>query len=250
MTDHPTGPLGPPYQGDPRRYEVDRWFTSERWLGQVVSGLVALVACWAVFVTVTNWHNYQVVERYVADPSDDVSALDRAELLVTIGSLGYAVFLVAAATCLVLWLWRVRWNSELFCRGEHRRGRSWVIAGWICPGVNLWFPKQVVEDVMVASDPRTPPSVTTLEGLRRPAVVWGWWGPWLTAAVIDLFVRVLLAGDDSTGELLGAAVLATFSTAALVVAGGFLIVIVRRVDDWQASRPWSPWWSRRVTDLS
>lgn len=249
MNDPTAGPLGqPPYERGPQRYDVDRWFSSERLLGQVTSVLVGLVACWSVFVTVTDWHNYNVVKQYVAEPAQDRSTVDRAELLVAIGAFGYAVFLVAAAVCLVLWLWRVRWNSELFCRAEHRRGRSWVIAGWICPGVNLWFPEQVVEDVMLASDPRTPPQTPTLDGLRAPAVVWGWWGPWLTAAVIELFVRVLLAGDDSVGELLGAAVLATFSAAALVIAAVFLVLIIRRVDDWQAARPWLPWWSRGVTD--
>jgi hypothetical protein len=32
-----------------------------------------------------------------------------------------------------------------------------VIGGWFCPVVNFWFPKQIVDDVIAASDPRTPP---------------------------------------------------------------------------------------------
>jgi hypothetical protein len=233
----------PPYGGGPGTPAVDRWFSSERFLGQVVSLLVALVACWAIFLTVSDWHSYQVVKRYVADPARDLSEAERADLMATIGAVGYAVFLLAAAVCFVLWLWRVRWNSELFCRAEHRRGRGWVIASWFCPGVNLWFPRQLVEDVMVASDPATPARTESLDGLPKPAIVWGWWAPWLVAAVIDLFVRVLLAGDDSTGELLGVAVLATVSAAALAASAGFLVLIIRQVDEWQAARPWTPWWA-------
>jgi hypothetical protein len=137
----------------------------------------------------------------------------------------------------------VRWNSELFCRAEQRRGRGWVFASWFCPGVNLWFPRQLVEDVMVASDPATPARTESLEPLPKPPIVWGWWAPLLVAAVIDLFIRVLLAGDDTTGELLGVAVLATISAAALVASAGFLVLIIRQVDDWQATRPWTPWWA-------
>lgn len=239
-----TGTPGfPPSGGNPRLPPADRWFSSERFLGQVVSLLVALVACWAIFLTVSDWHSYQVVKRYVADPNRDLSEAERADLVATIGAVGYGIFVAAAAICFVVWLWRVRWNSELFCRAEQRRSRGWVFTCWFCPGVNLWFPRQLVEDVMVASDPATPVRTESLQPLPKPPIVWGWWAPLLVAAVLDLFVRVLLAGDDTTGELLGVAVLATISAAALVASAGFLVLIIRQVDEWQETRPWTPWWA-------
>ena len=82
---------------------------------------------------------------------------------------------MAAGVVFIVWLWRARGNAELFCYGQHRRGRGWVIGGWFCPVVNFWFPKQIVDDVIAASDPPTPPRFPDLRRIPRHGLVLAWW---------------------------------------------------------------------------
>lgn len=247
----PTAPGQPPYRRTPTP-PTDRWFTNEGTLANVLSAVVALTAGWAVFVTVSQWHSLRVAKRYAADPARDLSEGERADQIATVSYIGYALLLTTVAVLLIVWLWRVRWNSELFCEAEHSRARGWVIGGWFCPGVNLWFPKQLVDDVLVASDPRTPARRQTLDGLRPPAAVWGWWLAWLFAAGTGQFAWVILAGGDPPDELVAVAVLATFSGAGVIVSAAYLVFVIRLVGELQTKRPWTPWWStedgRRVTD--
>jgi hypothetical protein len=79
---------------------------------------------------------------------------------------------LACVVVTLVWLYRARMNAEGLVR--HRRSKGWVVGGWFCPVVNLWFPLQVVEDVSRAD----------LPGDRRGAagiVLYGWWACWLLA---------------------------------------------------------------------
>ncbi|MGH3389485.1 MAG: DUF4328 domain-containing protein [Actinomadura sp.] len=64
------------------------------------------------------------------------------------------------------WLWRAHRQAA----NPRRYHRAWVIAGWLCPVLNLWLPALLVHDVWVNS------------GRHRPAerhwigtVVTAWW---------------------------------------------------------------------------
>lgn len=54
----------------------------------------------------------------------------------------------------VIWLMRARENAENLSPYPHRRTRGWLFGGWLVPVVNLWFPKQIVDDIWRASSPR------------------------------------------------------------------------------------------------
>ena len=109
----------------------------------------------------------------------------QAEADLISGSLGIvaALALLAAAVVFIVWLWRVRWNAEMFCRGEHRFTRGWVLGCWLCPVVNLWYPKQVVDDVVAASDPRTDPLTPLRKNIPGTQLVWAWWLTWVAGLV-------------------------------------------------------------------
>ncbi|MGX7826431.1 DUF4328 domain-containing protein [Actinokineospora sp. 24-640] len=74
----------------------------------------------------------------------------------------------------VVWLHRARSNVEGL--GGQRRHRAWVIWGWLCPVVNLWFPLQVVGDV--ARVDRHDEGAAGAAFLR-----YGWWACWVLAWV-------------------------------------------------------------------
>jgi hypothetical protein len=106
-------------------------------MGVGASILIGLVTVTAWATAWSDWYSYRTLETYGADPDK----LDEADLIS--GSLGIisALALFAAAAVFIIWLWRVRWNAEMFCRGQHRFTRGWVLGCWLVPVVNLWYPK-------------------------------------------------------------------------------------------------------------
>ncbi|HMI34910.1 MAG TPA: DUF4328 domain-containing protein [Propionibacteriaceae bacterium] len=160
-----------------------RSFASVHGLGTAVSSLICLVVLAQVVHAASYWYAYKVVKDYVEVPVKDLDRLDRADLVWILAVGGFWLALLAAGVVFIVWLWRARGNAELFCYGQHRRGRGWVIGGWFCPVVNFWFPKQIVDDVIAASDPRTPPLFPDLRRIPRHGLVLAWWLIWVAVEV-------------------------------------------------------------------
>ncbi|WP_328989704.1 DUF4328 domain-containing protein [Kribbella sp. NBC_01245] len=243
-----------PYRGEPwtdhRAYAVpaqpplDRWFSSERAIGIAAAVLIVAVTLISALTAVSDWHSFRVLRAYEAGPIRDAGQLQRADLIS--GSLWVvsSIVLMAAAMVFLIWLWRVRWNAEMFCQGSHRHTRGWVIGAWICPLVNLWWPKQVIDDVLAASDCRTPARIDSLRAVPHSALVRAWWIAGLTGFLLDNATnRRALIDDSSIGAILVNAVLSTGSALATAVAAVLVIMIIERVNSLQTERPWQPWWS-------
>jgi len=219
---------------------LDRWFSSEAAMGLAASILIGVVtvATWA-----TAWsdlYSYQTLKKY----GDDPDHLAEADLIS--GSLGIvaALALLAAAAVFIIWLWRVRWNAEMFCRGRHRLSRGWVLGSWICPLVNLWYPKQVVDDIVAASDPRTDPLRVSLEDIPGTRLVWGWWLTWVVGLVTGNIVqRGVLGGASQLGDLRTNVILSSVSALFTTCAAVLAVMLIQRIDELQTQRPWVPWWS-------
>lgn len=92
----------------------------------------------------------------------------------------------------VIWLSRAREKAESLSPFPHRRTRGWLVGGWLVPVVNLWFPKQIVDDLWRASDPR--------QDGRRPSIVLAWWVGFLATMIglpipISVLINTVDAGD-------------------------------------------------------
>jgi len=167
---------------EPLRY-AHRSFRSATGLGTAVSILICLVVLARAVLAASHWYTYKVVKDYVEGPVKDPDRLDRADLAGFLAFNGFLLAVLAAGVVFIVWLWRARGNAELFCSGRHRRGRSWVIGGWFCPVVNFWFPKQIVDDVIAASDSRTPPLFPDLRQIPPHDLVLAWWLIWVVTEV-------------------------------------------------------------------
>ena len=219
---------------------LDRWFTSEQAMGLSASILIGVdtLASWAS--AYADWHSYGALKTY---PDDDAK-LAQADLISGSSGIVSALALFAAAAVFIIWLWRVRWNAEMFCRGEHRLSRGWVLGSWICPVVNLWYPKWVVDDIVAASDPRTPPQTGSLRGIPGTRLVWAWWITWVVGLVLgNVAQRSSLDGVAQLGELRTNAVLSSISAVATTAAAVLAMVLIQRVNELQVRRPWTPWWA-------
>jgi len=180
-----------PYQVLPR-YRQLRTFAV---VAIVLMGLTALVA---VLQSVLMWRSYDEVKNFIflnltEDELDGaMSAAVGGGWVVNI--LGYLLF--GTAIAYLLWLWYARENTDFLnsplaprppvrpAQGLHRRSSGWVVGAWFCPIVQFWYPLQVVQDVVAASEPLEQPGAARSQQIRT--LIYSWWVGWVGYWVIIL----------------------------------------------------------------
>ncbi|MEV6417017.1 DUF4328 domain-containing protein [Kribbella sp. NPDC051718] len=220
-------------------------------VGKIAIGLLGASTVTHLLCTWSDWNTYGVVHSYLGGgPNVDDADLNRADSISRITSIPNVIISVAAAVVFVIWLWRVRVNSEVFCQADHRRSHGWVLASWFCPGPNLIYPKQIVDDIWLASDPKTPVYADDLRRLRKPLLTNVWWVAWVGALVFDVVIRRALMWMEATvGSLRGIALAGTASLILTAVSAVAATLIIRKINTMQTSREWMPWWDQREPKL-
>jgi hypothetical protein len=130
-------------------------------------------------------HRRALAREGAADPQSislpDIANADHAVSL--LAKLEVAALVIAAITFLA-WFYRARKNADGFATVTHRRARAWALWGWICPGVNFWFPYQIATDTLRASD-RGPESGWIP---RSYVLIKLWWATFIVAGIFDRLV--------------------------------------------------------------
>jgi hypothetical protein len=239
--------------------EVEEWqphaheeFQEVGKVGRIAIGLLGASTVTHLLSTWSDWNTYSVVHRYLGGmPNVNDADLNRADTISRITSIPNVVISVAAAVVFVIWLWRARVNSEVFCQADHRRGHGWVLASWFCPGPNLWYPKQIVDDVWLASDPTTPAWSDDLRRLKKPRLTSVWWCSWVGALAFDVVIRrVLMWMDPTVGSLRGIALAGTASLILTAASAVGATLVIRKITAMQTDREWMPWWDQREPQLT
>lgn len=193
---------------------------------------IGLIGCTTValfvFVTVEAL-GYRALDRYHGQYPNTKVHTEFQDWSMMIGWAMVIVLMALLGTGIVFlsWLWRARTNADALCAARHRLPVGWLVGGWFCPVVNLWFPAMVLTDVMRASDPRTPTDAPDLRGRPGGLLVGVWWSAWLTTWT------VLLWPVDS--DFISPAQ-ATAVALSMVVAGVCAAVIITRIGNGQRSR--------------
>ena len=221
-------------------------------VGKIAIGLLGASTVTHLLSTWSDWNTYGVVHTYLGGgPNVDDADLNRADSIAKIIAYPNVLVSVAAAVLFVIWLWRARVNSEVLCQADHRRSHGWVLASWFTPGPNFFYPKQIVDDIWVASDPKTPVYADDLRRLRKPLLTKVWWYAWVGALVFDVVIRrVLMWMDATVGSLRGIALAGTASLMLTVVSAAAATFVIRKINAMQASRPWVPWWDQSAPKLA
>ena len=85
------------------------------------------------------------------------------------------VFLIVALM-FVVWLYRAYANLPHLGIDNLRFSRVWALTSWVIPVVNLWRPKQIINDIWRASDPsRSPHDAALWRGKAVPGIFLLWW---------------------------------------------------------------------------
>lgn len=174
-----------------------------------------------------------MVGREVAHPgSVSLSVLGLSDTLLLAVGVVWLLTYLATGVVFILWLWRARANTEIYHPyGHHQRHRLWVIFGWFVPGVNFWFPYQIVRDTWDSSLPTTPDSGRPDRTFRLITL---WWLVWVAFVVAD---RIYARLPVETLEQVGTdAQFLVVNESILIAAAVLAIFVVRRVTALQAAR--------------
>ncbi|MET8157560.1 DUF4328 domain-containing protein [Sphaerisporangium sp. NPDC005289] len=165
--------------------------------GQAVGVIVAL-ALWVVgelVACLTTVVRILVLNRLGSEGSSMEEDLEFAGGLDVLGALVRTVVLVIAAVAFLVWLFRARANAQGLSWVYQRHGKVSLVLGWIVPGVNFIVPKQIIDDIWLASRPGTP--AQTWDGERRSWLVRSWWAGYLLSMYgIRFAQRAMELGTD------------------------------------------------------
>jgi hypothetical protein len=243
---------------------------------------MGLTAVAAVIQTVVLWTSYDEVKRFVYGlvSNDEFNrGVERVAGLGPILNLVSYLFL-GTGIAFVIWLWQARENTEVFTpvhsqspiyggdysssrpgKGLHRHAQGWAVGAWVCPIVQFWYPLQVVEDVIRASEPPGEPG----RAKSSRGLLYGWWAAWTTFWVIIVggsgfafvsfvvwVVRLVRRTEvaDATGDYVDIYDLQSFMVKAalavnigctvaavlLAVAGVAIVRLMFRTNAWQEER--------------
>jgi hypothetical protein len=245
---------------------------------------MGLTAVAAVIQTVVLWSSYDEVKRFVYGLVSNDEINRGIEHIAGFGPFLDLVSYLFLGTgiAFVIWLWQARENTDVFTpvlqqppiyqgqypsyrpgNGLHRHAQGWAVGAWVCPIVQFWYPLQIVQDVIKASEPPQEPGAARSAGVR--ALLLGWWGTWTTFWVILVggtgvagvsfivwIVRLVDAADtaNATGDYVDIYDLQDFmvrvalivniaftaATVLLIAAGVMASLLLLRVTGWQHER--------------
>jgi hypothetical protein len=121
------------------------------------------------------------------------------------GILQSATYVVCIIGFLV-WYGRAYRNIERLGAQGLRWGKRWAIAYWFIPIVNLFRPKQVMNDIWRGSDPELPRVAHHWQNNHVPALFHWWWALWIvTGFISNILFRRSLEDANTPDELVSLA---------------------------------------------
>jgi hypothetical protein len=176
----------------------------------------------------------RLLDRIVAGETvSDTEATNNDSRQAFIGLLQVAA-LIAGAIVFIRWLRQAYRNVDVVAPGRRRYGHGWAIGSWFVPILNLWRPKQIVNDVWRAGardDADAEPG----------ALLAVWWLGFIVSNWVGGIAARIYIQDDTPEELRNGTVAYLISDGIDVVAALLAILVVRaasdRLDDRAGSMP-------------
>lgn len=203
-------------------------------LARVALAAMAAVDLVAVF---SGLAEYSLLVRLETEdvPVSELDASDRRQLIVAVVQ---TIVFAFAAFFFVRWLHHAYRNLRALGARTLRFATHTAVWSWFVPILNLWKPKQVINDVWRASDPDAPREQNHGDWAdKRPPLLYGVW--WLFFVVLNFAYNAAFRLDFRAEELeeIQLASLITIVADSLSVIGALLaLAVVRRTTARQESR--------------
>ncbi|MEV6317882.1 DUF4328 domain-containing protein [Streptomyces sp. NPDC051776] len=202
---------------------------SGRSLANALSVFMALTLVHALIDLFLNFALYGAYDSDSPTDVDDVTAM--IEALAGFGAL-------TALPTVVLWLvwfWRLSVNTEVIAPGRQRLSRGWAVGSWFTPVVQLWFPKQIANDIwhlMAPGQHGQPAGPYGAPAPSRALLNW-WWGTYCTMFVTGFLATFVEVAAETNDELAGVAAWTIMSDLSALLAGVLALGFIQRLTSWQ-----------------
>jgi hypothetical protein len=141
----------------------------------------------------------------------------------SVGAVQFAM-LITGAVVFIRWLRAAYRNVDVVAPGLRRYGHGWAIGAWFVPFLNLWRPKQIVNDLWRAGGSR---------GAPEPLPWWlnVWWGAWMLAGAAGQVAQRRMVEQDTIDQLRTADLLYIVSDSIDAIVAAIAIFVVLRITD-------------------
>jgi RNA polymerase subunit RPABC4/transcription elongation factor Spt4 len=239
--------LGPAWERYDRVHILHLWRQDNRWtmaryhptrgLAVAIQVLLFLGIGIATAVGVLDtWLLARVDGGLAAGPS--TATLLRTRDLVELVAAG---LVLVGGVLLISWMRRAYANLPALAVGDLRFSSRWVVWGWLIPGINLFRPKQVMDDIWRASHPLAPPFSPTWRVAPKPFWCHVWWWGLLLGAAIGLAGHDLIASNAARAvrdpaDIQVGLLVSGLAAFLLAVAAFALLILLQQVVDRQDER--------------
>jgi hypothetical protein len=152
----------------------------------ITFGALVVINVVSVLLTIADLNLLDRLESGELVGDDEIEAHDaRLAAVGGLQALGY----LACAIFFIRWLRAAYRNIDVLSPGVRRYGHGWAIGAWFVPVLNLWRPKQILNDVWRGSG-------TPTDYGRPPVLLLAWWLSFIVGDVFGRFaMRSALEGD-------------------------------------------------------
>lgn len=191
------------------------------WLAGAAAVALVAVAVTDLWLFFADRHYAAVADAAAASPgSADLAAVGRADEAVVAATVVYFALVVLAGALFAAWLFHLARLVDQLSPDALRYHPGWAIGGWFVPILNLFRPKQMVDDVWSGSSP-------DLIRDGPPVYVHLWWAAFLITSAVDSLVAV--SGDDTLSEIASSERVAAWADLGDLVAAGLAVVVLLTV---------------------
>jgi hypothetical protein len=134
------------------------------------------------------------------------------------------VIWILTAVAFIRWLRAAYSNVDVVAAAERRYARGWATGGWFVPILNLWRPKQVVNDVWRAGG-------RDVEDAEPGWLLLSWWLLWLLADVVLRVAGGSYNAAETPEEWRTGTIIFLIGDVMSLIAAFLAVVVVRHATD-------------------
>lgn len=209
------GDLGPEPQPPEEFSPANGLLRSVRGLGLAATAIAIVYGAFEVLEAALSWS----AQNRILDASDAGESLDFLTPYDVVAVLWLPLLAVSyVITC--LWLFQSRKNVEILRpHAPQARKKGWVWGGWLVPFVSLWFPFQIVRDILI--DPARPS--------RGEKLVGWWWTSFLLGNIVERIGLRAISGSSDINAYSGLGPVETINAMLVLVALVLWLRIIRTI---------------------
>lgn len=149
----------------------------------------------------------------------------------------WAAALVCTGIAFVAWFFRAYQNIERLGARDLRVKHGWAIGSWFVPILNLFRPKQIMNDIWRASDPALPAGdARGWQHAAVPGLLDGWWAVFLIGGAASNVAGRMIENAETIAARQSAGTVAMFADGGLILGAVLAVLVVRAVTSRQERR--------------